>query len=279
LTGPSEVPQDEYLDSDEDSIHEDNTIPYDQYVATKESQDIPSEASPIPPTAAYMLQTLTDLTTQVEGHRKVIVARNKRNVELKQETELLHTTLRNKEATIASLTSETKTVLSEKKTLEFVPQKELSREQVYWLSASDIASQSSNPPKPVTLFVYTHLVNSKVHTKVWKIKEFLTPFEEVIKKRTAPPSDVSYHLQHKKPTVPVNKFPKAKPSIEARKPIPKRNTQNHNTLPAMSVKARRAADYYRNLYVDIIQFVDRSTKSVHAKPHQAKRVVNTSTNS
>nr|GFA52444.1 hypothetical protein [Tanacetum cinerariifolium] len=45
-----------------------------------------------------------------------------------------------------------------------------------------------------------------------------------------------------------------------------------------SVKARRAADYYRNLYVDIIQFVDRSTKSVHTKPHQEKHVVNTSTN-
>nr|GEV26831.1 hypothetical protein [Tanacetum cinerariifolium] len=49
---------------------EDYTIPYDQYLATKESQDVPTEASPIPPTAAYMLQTLTDLTTQVEGHHK-----------------------------------------------------------------------------------------------------------------------------------------------------------------------------------------------------------------
>nr|GFD29336.1 hypothetical protein [Tanacetum cinerariifolium] len=35
---------------------------------------------------------------------------------------------------------------------------------------------------------------------------------------------------------------------------------------------------YRNLYVDISQFVDRSMKSVHTKPHQEKRVVNTSTN-
>nr|GEX73904.1 ribonuclease H-like domain-containing protein [Tanacetum cinerariifolium] len=67
---PSEVPQDEHLDSDDDSVHKDYTIPYDQYLATKESQDVPTKASPIPPTAAYMLQTLTDLTTQVEGHRK-----------------------------------------------------------------------------------------------------------------------------------------------------------------------------------------------------------------
>nr|GFB80383.1 hypothetical protein [Tanacetum cinerariifolium] len=68
---PSEVPQDEHLDSDDDSRHKNYSIPYDQYLATKESQDVPTEASPIPSTAAYMLQTLTDLTIQVEGHRKV----------------------------------------------------------------------------------------------------------------------------------------------------------------------------------------------------------------
>ncbi|GJW25282.1 ribonuclease H-like domain-containing protein [Tanacetum coccineum] len=101
-----------------------------EYLATKDSQDVPTEASPdppsaIPPSAAYMLNTLSELTTQVEGHRKVklendqvILARNKQNAELKQETESLKTTLRNKEATIAHLTCETKTVLSEKKTLE-----------------------------------------------------------------------------------------------------------------------------------------------------------------
>nr|GEU91938.1 reverse transcriptase domain-containing protein [Tanacetum cinerariifolium] len=69
---------------------------------------------------------------------------------------------------------------------------------------------------------------------------------------TSPRSTQKPPVQHKKPTVPVNMFPKAKPATEARKPIPKRNTQNHNPLPAKSVKARRAADYYRNLYVDII---------------------------
>nr|GFA73141.1 hypothetical protein [Tanacetum cinerariifolium] len=96
--------------------------------------------------------------------------------------------------------------------------------------------------------------------------------------KTSPRSTQKPPVQHKKPTVSVNMFPKEKPATEAHKPIPKRNTQFHNPLPAKSVKARRAADYYRNLYVDISQFVDRSMKSVHAKPHQAKRVVNTSTN-
>nr|GFA81013.1 hypothetical protein [Tanacetum cinerariifolium] len=102
---------------------------------------------------------------------------------------------------------------------------------------------------------------------------FLEPHITSLRSTQKPP------VQHKKLIVPVNMFPKAKPATKARKPIPKRNTQNHNPLPAKSVKARRAADYYRNLYVDISQFVDRSTKSVHTKPHQAKHVVNTSTNS
>nr|GEX19362.1 hypothetical protein [Tanacetum cinerariifolium] len=69
--------------------------------------------------------------------------------------------------------------------------------------------------------------------------------------RTSPRSTQKPLVQHKKPTVHVNMFPKAKPTTEARKPIPKRNIQNYNPLPAKSVKARRAADYYRNLYVDI----------------------------
>nr|GEX22051.1 hypothetical protein [Tanacetum cinerariifolium] len=160
------------------------------------------------------------------------------NAKLEQETELLKTTLRNKEATIASLTSETKTVLSEKKALEdkyleeivclknvnqvanglglsnlwFGRKAQLSQPTlydghrllqpshapvtVYWLSASDIASQSSDLPKPVTPFIHTCSVNSEVHTKVWKIKKCLTSFEEVIKKHIAPPSDVLYHREY-----------------------------------------------------------------------------------
>ncbi|GJV10055.1 hypothetical protein Tco_1351596 [Tanacetum coccineum] len=41
----------------------------------------------------------------------------------------------------------------------FVPQKELSREQVYWLHVEELATQKSNPPKPVTPFVRTRLAN------------------------------------------------------------------------------------------------------------------------
>nr|GFA28335.1 hypothetical protein [Tanacetum cinerariifolium] len=60
---------------------------------------------------------------------------------------------------------------------QFVPQKEPSREQVYWLSASDIASQSSNPPKPVTPFVHTHPVNSKLKDQLQEQDETIRNLE------------------------------------------------------------------------------------------------------
>nr|GEY72127.1 hypothetical protein [Tanacetum cinerariifolium] len=48
---------------------------------------------------------------------------------------------------------------------QFVPHKEFFREQVYWLSAAEIASQSSTPAKPVAPFVHTRPVKSDVHKK------------------------------------------------------------------------------------------------------------------
>ncbi|GKC29746.1 hypothetical protein Tco_1037040 [Tanacetum coccineum] len=49
---------------------------------------------------------------------------------------------------------------------QFVPQKELSREQAYWLSATDIASLTSDPPKPVTPFVHTSPAKSQVQDQL-----------------------------------------------------------------------------------------------------------------
>nr|GEZ04014.1 DUF4219 domain-containing protein/UBN2 domain-containing protein [Tanacetum cinerariifolium] len=45
----------------------------------------------------------------------------------------------------------------------FVPQKELSREHVYWLPAEELATQKSNPPKHVTPFVHTRPASSKTN--------------------------------------------------------------------------------------------------------------------
>ncbi|GKG36885.1 hypothetical protein Tco_0447058, partial [Tanacetum coccineum] len=39
---------------------------------------------------------------------------------------------------------------------------ELSREQAYWLPANEIASQASNPDRPVTPFIHTRPPPSQV---------------------------------------------------------------------------------------------------------------------
>nr|GFB07512.1 hypothetical protein [Tanacetum cinerariifolium] len=86
-------------------------------------------------------------------------------------------------------------------------------------------------------------------------------------------------VQHKKPKVPMNMFPKAKPATKARKPIPKRNTYNHNPLPAKSVKARRAADYYRNLRFNLHDiFGSKTSTEPIVKPSELTQCVSPSTN-
>ncbi|GJT52620.1 hypothetical protein Tco_0978777 [Tanacetum coccineum] len=67
--------------------------------------------------------------------------------------------------------------------LKFVPQQELSREQAYWLPANEIASQASNPDRPVTPFV--HNVPPQVKFSVSSSKglmQFYHQFEEHFKK-------------------------------------------------------------------------------------------------
>nr|GEX00632.1 hypothetical protein [Tanacetum cinerariifolium] len=165
----------------------------------------------------------------------------------------------------------------------------IQKAEIATLNAEAVSKKNSGPtktptkPKVIASGLYTK--RSKYippHKREDWVQPTLLPKKKQVTflepHRTSPRSTQKPPVQHKKPTILVNMFPKAKPATEARKPIPKRNTQNHNPLPAKSVKARRAADYYMNLYVDISQFVDRSTKSVHTKPHQAKRIVNTSTN-
>ncbi|GJS14972.1 hypothetical protein Tco_0409444 [Tanacetum coccineum] len=62
----------------------------------------------------------------------------------------------------------------------FVPQKELSREQVYWLPAEELATQKSNPPKPVTPFVRTRLAKSQTSTCLRGLNSWIPAFSHVI---------------------------------------------------------------------------------------------------
>nr|GEX03076.1 hypothetical protein [Tanacetum cinerariifolium] len=130
--------------------------------------------------------------------------------------------------------------------------------EIATLKAEAVGKKNSGPtgtptkPKVLTSGMYT---KSSKYIPPQKRADWVQPTLLPKKKqvtflephRTSPRSTKKPPIQHKKPTVPVNMFPKAKPTTEARKPIPKRNTQNHNPLPAKSVKARRTANYYRNL--------------------------------
>ncbi|GJR75950.1 hypothetical protein Tco_0088315 [Tanacetum coccineum] len=68
----------------------------------------------------------------------------------------------------------------------FVPQKQLSREQVYWLPANEVASYNCNQFKPVTNFVRTRPAKSQVNTRLKMLKACFPEFDKVVKDRTTP---------------------------------------------------------------------------------------------
>ncbi|GJV39577.1 hypothetical protein Tco_1418017 [Tanacetum coccineum] len=66
----------------------------------------------------------------------------------------------------------------------FVPQKELSQEQAYWLSANEIASNASNPATPVTPFVHNRPPPSQVLFHFQQVNAVFHQFEGIINERT-----------------------------------------------------------------------------------------------
>ncbi|GKA22530.1 retrovirus-related pol polyprotein from transposon TNT 1-94 [Tanacetum coccineum] len=66
----------------------------------------------------------------------------------------------------------------------FVPQKELSGDQVYWLSAKEIASQASKPTTPATPFVHKSRPPSQVLASLQKVNAVFHQFEGIINERT-----------------------------------------------------------------------------------------------
>nr|GEW70840.1 hypothetical protein [Tanacetum cinerariifolium] len=149
-----EIHQEEHLDSNVESDIDDNTIPYHQYQLDSEVLDVPTEVSSVSPDEISMITILDDLRNQLDGHLMVnqeqsmvndslraeltrcklkiqtlkrnkvkhdldttIVQRNKRNAELEQENVLLMSKLSQKVESINSLKTESKKVLSEKRTL------------------------------------------------------------------------------------------------------------------------------------------------------------------
>ncbi|GJS27879.1 hypothetical protein Tco_0488499 [Tanacetum coccineum] len=73
--------------------------------------------------------------------------------------------------------------------LMFVPQKELSGDQAYWLSANEIASQASKSATPATLFVRKSRPPSQVLASLRNVNAVFPQFEGIIKERTTQKPD------------------------------------------------------------------------------------------
>ncbi|GJT96506.1 retrovirus-related pol polyprotein from transposon TNT 1-94 [Tanacetum coccineum] len=58
--------------------------------------------------------------------------------------------------------------------------------EVYWLPAEELATQKSNPPKPVTPFVRTCPAKSQISTFLQGLNSWITAFAHVINQRTDP---------------------------------------------------------------------------------------------
>ncbi|GKD34411.1 hypothetical protein Tco_1249920 [Tanacetum coccineum] len=67
--------------------------------------------------------------------------------------------------------------------LMFVPQKELSGDQAYWLSANEIASQASKPATPATPFVHKSRPPSQVLASLQKVNAVFPQFEGGVEKK------------------------------------------------------------------------------------------------
>ncbi|GJW29352.1 retrovirus-related pol polyprotein from transposon TNT 1-94 [Tanacetum coccineum] len=68
----------------------------------------------------------------------------------------------------------------------FVPQTQLSREQVYWLPTNEVASYNCNQSKPITTFVRTRPAKSQVYIQLKMLKACFPEFDKVVKDRTTP---------------------------------------------------------------------------------------------
>nr|GEW57081.1 hypothetical protein [Tanacetum cinerariifolium] len=150
-----EMQQEEHLNSEVDSVLDDNMITYDEYQNDSGVEDVPTVVSADEADKQSMMAVLQRMHTEIASYVRVndehklvsatltaklerckikmkalernkvkhdldmaIVERNKRNAELEEENVMLKSTLKSKVVSIENLQQESKQVLSEKKTLE-----------------------------------------------------------------------------------------------------------------------------------------------------------------
>nr|GEU90401.1 hypothetical protein [Tanacetum cinerariifolium] len=106
----SHINEEEHLNSEVDSVLDENMITYDEYQNDSRVEVVPTVVS-ADEAALERNKVKHDLDM-------AIVERNKRNAELEEENMMLKSTLKSKVVSIENLQQESKQVLSEKKTLE-----------------------------------------------------------------------------------------------------------------------------------------------------------------
>nr|GEV80980.1 hypothetical protein [Tanacetum cinerariifolium] len=151
----SHINEEEHLNSEVDSVLDDNMITYDEYQNDSEVKAVPTVVSVVKADKQSMITVLQCMHTEIAGYVRVndehklvnatltaelerckiemqalecnmvkhdldmaIVERNKQNAELEEENVMLKSTLKSKVMSIENLQQESKHVLSEKKTLE-----------------------------------------------------------------------------------------------------------------------------------------------------------------
>ncbi|GJZ85215.1 integrase, catalytic region, zinc finger, CCHC-type containing protein [Tanacetum coccineum] len=180
-----EMHQEEHLDSDAETEIDDNTIPYHQYLLDTEAQNVPTEATQ--PKLGYMAKraqpVLYDADTLFHPtHHPVSI--------WDSEEVLVHQVVSMKKMNEKPGHVRPENGFYEKlNALKFVPQKELSGDQAYWLSANEIASQASKPATPGTPFVHKSRPPSQVLASLQKVNAVFPQFEGIIKERTTQKPD------------------------------------------------------------------------------------------
>ncbi|GJT61297.1 integrase, catalytic region, zinc finger, CCHC-type containing protein [Tanacetum coccineum] len=169
----NEVHQEEHLDSDAETEIDDNTIPYHQYLLDTEAQNVPTEVSADTSDKVSMIAILTDC----KPNRPYMLKLTKKEMPSKSKTlkKLSFFSMHKGicQAVLNLFLYDADTLLhpnhhpvsiwdsEELNALMFVPQKELSGDQAYWLSANEIASQALNYKQCI--------VTSMPPMQIWKL--------------------------------------------------------------------------------------------------------------
>ncbi|GKA87613.1 integrase, catalytic region, zinc finger, CCHC-type containing protein [Tanacetum coccineum] len=205
----------------------DNTIPYHQHQLNNEVESVPTDVSSVVPCEISVITILDDLRLQLEGHIKTNKEQSFANDSLKADLERYKTQILyipplrvydSEETLVQAEVSRTKMLEMMKDLLckgsskpinyanlnslydTFVPKTQLSREQVYWLPANEVASYNCNQSKPVTNFVRTRPAKSQVYTQLKMLKACFPEFDKVVKDRTTPSyiTNGEWHFEHTK---------------------------------------------------------------------------------